>query len=48
MGLGLLVVVDKDNADRALNVLKEAGEEACFVGEVIKGKGEVVLWEGRF
>ncbi len=48
MGLGLLVVVDKDNADRALDVLRKEGEEACFVGEIIEGKGEVVLWEGRF
>ncbi|BAT70851.1 phosphoribosylformylglycinamidine cyclo-ligase [Thermosulfidibacter takaii ABI70S6] len=48
MGLGLLVVVDKDEADRALETLKKAGEKAYFVGEVIKGKGEVKLWEGRF
>ncbi len=47
MGVGLLVVVDKEEADRAFKVISSL-EKAFPVGEVIKGKGEVILWEGRF
>ena len=48
MGIGMMVVVSPEDADRALEVLKGAGEEATFIGEVIEGEGEVRLWEGRF
>ena len=48
MGIGFLVVVDKEEADEAVEVLKGAGEKPVFIGEVTEGKGEVLLWEGRF
>ena len=44
MGLGMLLVVGKDDVEEVLEVV----EEAVVVGEIIKGNGEVMLWEGRF
>ncbi len=39
MGIGMIVVVDKDDAAKALTVLKEAGEAAYVIGEVKEGAG---------
>ncbi len=36
MGVGMTVVVDKDEADKALDILKATGEDAYIIGEVIK------------
>ncbi len=48
MGVGMLFVVSKDEADRALEVISSCGEKAFPIGEVVEGKGEVLLWEGKF
>ncbi len=48
MGIGMLIVCDKEDADKAFEVLKNSGEDPVFIGEVIKGEGEVLIWEGRF
>ena len=45
MGLGFLLVVPKPDAERALALLRKAGEEAALVGEVVPG-AERVIWEG--
>jgi len=44
MGVGMSVVVSKENADKALSVLKANGEDAYIIGEVIKGDEGVILW----
>jgi len=39
MGLGMLAVVEPGSADRAVEVLRAAGEGAWVVGEVVAGSG---------
>ena len=43
MGVGMSVVVAKADADKALSVLKAAGEDAYVLGEIIKSDDGVVL-----
>jgi phosphoribosylformylglycinamidine cyclo-ligase len=43
MGLGFLLVVPEADAERALGLLKEAGEQAAVVGEISAGPERVVL-----
>ncbi len=43
MGVGMCVTVDRADADRALAVLKENGEAAYIIGEVIRSDEGVVL-----
>ena len=44
MGVGMSVVVAKEDADRALSILKANGEDAYIIGEVVKGDEGVILW----
>ena len=44
MGVGMSVVVAKEDADRALSVLKSNGEDAYIIGEVVKGNEGVIIW----
>lgn len=39
MGIGMVAVVDKNDTDTALNVLKEAGEGAVIIGEITDAEG---------
>ncbi len=43
MGISLVIAVDKNDADSAMNILKECGEQVCVLGEVIKGDGGIEL-----
>ena len=43
MGLGMLLALPADQADKALAVLKEAGEQAYLVGSVVSGEDGVEL-----
>ncbi len=43
MGVGMSIVVDKDDADKALNVLKSNGEDAYIIGEIIKSDEGVTI-----
>ena len=43
MGVGMDVVVPKEQADRALAVLREQGEDAYIMGEIVSGEERVVL-----
>ena len=40
MGIGLCIAVDSADADTAVGLLRESGEKACIIGEVIKTDGE--------
>ncbi len=42
MGVGMSVVVSKNDADKALEILRANGENAYIMGEVIKGEGVVI------
>ncbi len=44
MGIGMCVTVAADQADRALQVLKDAGETAWRIGEIVSGGEGVELW----
>ena len=43
MGVGMDVVVPREQADRALAVLREQGEDAYIMGEIVSGEERVVL-----
>ncbi|MBO5374718.1 MAG: phosphoribosylformylglycinamidine cyclo-ligase [Clostridia bacterium] len=43
MGVGMSVVVPKNEADKALEILKANGEDAYIIGEIIKSEDGVVL-----
>jgi len=44
MGVGMMAVVAKEDADRAVEILKANGEDAYILGELIEGDEGVVLW----
>lgn len=43
MGVGMITAVAKEDAEKALQVLKENGEDAVILGEVVKGEKGVVF-----
>ena len=43
MGVGMSIVVSKEDADKAIEVLKANGEDAYIIGEIIEGEESVVL-----
>lgn len=43
MGVGMAVVVDKADADKAVEILKENGEQAFVIGETVSGDDGVVF-----
>ncbi len=43
MGVGMSVIVAKEDTDKALSVLKAAGEDAYVLGEIVKSEDGVVL-----
>ena len=43
MGVGMSIVVDKNDVEKALEVLKANGEDAYVIGEIVEGEESVVL-----
>lgn len=43
MGVGMSIVVDKNDADKTLEVLKENGENPYIIGEIIQSDERVVI-----
>ena len=43
MGAGMAMIVAKDDADKALAALKENGQDAYVIGEVVSGEEKVAL-----
>lgn len=43
MGVGMSVVVAKEDADNALEILRAKGEDAYIIGEIIKSEESVVI-----
>mgnify|MGYP004459493661 CR=1 FL=1 len=43
MGVGMSVVVAKEDADRALEILKQNGEDAYVIGEIVKSEESVTI-----
>ena len=44
MGVGMSIVVPKAEVETALAVLKEAGEDAYILGEIVESEEKVILW----
>lgn len=42
MGIGMMVFANKDNVDQILNILKEQGEKAFIIGEVVSSDNKSV------
>ena len=44
MGVGMTVVVSKEDKEKALEILKANGEEDAYViGEIVKGEEKIIL-----
>ena len=43
MGVGMCVTVDAKDADKALSVLKAAGEDAYIIGEITRGSEKIEI-----
>ena len=43
MGVGMSIILDKKDVDKALEILKANGEDAYVIGEVIEGNDGVVI-----
>ncbi len=43
MGVGMSIILDKKDADKALEILKANGEDAYIIGEIIEGNDGVVI-----
>ena len=43
MGIGMAIIVPKNDVEKSLKILKQAGEEAYLIGEVVEGNREVII-----
>ncbi|MGN0448472.1 MAG: phosphoribosylformylglycinamidine cyclo-ligase [Acutalibacteraceae bacterium] len=43
MGVGMSVVVSKEDADKALEILKANGEDAYIIGEIVKSETKITI-----
>ena len=43
MGIGMAVIVPENEVEKAINLLKEAGEEAYLIGSVVEGNKEIIM-----
>lgn len=43
MGIGMAVIVPENEVKKAINMLKDAGEEAYLIGEVVEGNKEITI-----
>ncbi len=44
MGVGMSVIVAEEDAQKALPVLREAGEDAYIIGEIVRSDDKVTIW----
>ena len=43
MGVGMVVIVSKEDADKTIEILKANGEQAYVLGSVVDGEEGVIL-----
>lgn len=43
MGIGMAVIVPANEVEKAIDILRDAGEEAYLIGEVVEGNKEVII-----
>ena len=44
MGVGMICIIDRDDVYEAVSCLKENGEDAYILGEIVAGDEGVQLW----
>ena len=44
MGVGMSIIVAKEDADRAVSILKENGEDAYILGEIVKSDEKIKIY----
>ncbi|MBE6828414.1 MAG: phosphoribosylformylglycinamidine cyclo-ligase, partial [Ruminococcaceae bacterium] len=43
MGVGMSIVVKKEDTDKALEILRANGEDAYIIGEIVKSEEKIVI-----
>lgn len=43
MGIGMAIIVSKQDQEKALEILSQEGETACVIGEVVEGNKEIEI-----
>ena len=43
MGVGMSIVVAKDDADKAIEILKANGEDAYVIGKIVKSDNKITI-----
>ena len=43
MGIGMAIIVKKEETQKAIKILEEQGEKAYVIGEVVKGQKEIEI-----
>ena len=43
MGIGMAIIVPKNEVEKSLKILKQAGEEPYLIGEVVTGNKEIII-----
>ena len=43
MGVGMSIVVAKEDADKALEILTSCGEDAYVIGKIIKAEDKIII-----
>ena len=43
MGVGMSIIAAKEDAEKAVEILKNCGEDAYIIGEVIKGSDKIII-----
>lgn len=43
MGIGMCIIVKDEDVEKAIEILKQSGEEAYLIGEVIEGSKEIII-----
>ena len=43
MGVGMALIVSRETAEKAIEVLKEQGCDAYVIGEIVEGADKIIL-----
>ena len=43
MGIGMALIVKKEDVEKTIKIIEEYGEKAYLIGEVIEGNKEIVI-----
>lgn len=43
MGIGMMLVVNRDDAEKSLDILRAGGQDVEIIGEIVEGSKQVIL-----